>query len=285
MTVAADVAIGGARMLPRGWEPEPVVCLLLTAIAAIYVAGLIRQSRERRLPRHAHMRALSFSTGIVVLVLALLSPLDAWGDELFSAHMAQHLMLMMVAPPLLVLGRPAVVALWALPRGRRHALGAWWLRSRALRPLTEMIRAPLTAWLLVSASLWFWHLPKPYALAFSHPTAHALEHLSFFLTSILFWRVVIGGPQAGRLSAGAIMVFLITFAMENAMLAAILIFAPGVLYVVHAVAPAWSPWTPVQDQQVAGILMWSVTAAVDLLALCLLFVAWLASSDRRMQRA
>jgi putative membrane protein len=177
------------------------------------------------------------------------------------------------------------VALWALPRAPRHALAAWWLGSRALRPLNDLVRSPAAAWLLVSAALWFWHQPKPYAVAFVHPAAHVLEHLSFFLTSILFWRVVIGGPASGRISTGAVMIFLVTFAMQNAMLAAILIFAPKLLYAVHAVAPPWSPWTPIEDQQLAGILMWSVTGLVDLLALCLLFVAWLASSDHRTQRA
>ena len=285
MMTVADIAASPSAALPWEWELEPAVCLLLSALGATYFAGLARQWHERRLPKNAPLYALSFAAGMVVLVIALLSPLDAWGDQIFCAHMAQHLLLMMVAPPLLIMGRPIVVALWAMPRPLRHKVGALWQRSPAVRPLVELLSAPLMAWLLVSAALWFWHLPKPYSLAFSQPVAHALEHLSFFLTSILFWRVVIGGPQAGRLSIGAIMIFLVTFAMENAMLAAILIFAPQVLYGVHAVAPAWSPWSPIEDQQLAGILMWSVTALVDLLALCMLFVAWLASSERRTQRA
>lgn len=270
--------------LPWDWSFEPLVCLLLVALCAVYIAGLWRQARERRLPKDAALRALSFACAVAMLVLALMSPLDAWGDELFAGHMAQHLILMMVAPPLLVLARPVVVGLWALPRARRHALAAWWLGSPAARPLDSLVRSPIAAWLLVSAALWFWHLPKPYALAFHYPAAHALEHLSFFLSSILFWRIVIGGPSTGRISTGAVMIFLLTFAMQNAMLAAILIFSPRVLYAVHSVAPPWSPWTPIEDQQVAGILMWSVTGAIDLLALSLLFVAWLASSSQRMQR-
>ncbi|HET7838024.1 MAG TPA: cytochrome c oxidase assembly protein [Variovorax sp.] len=270
---------------PWVWELDPVVCSLLLVASVLYGAGLARQWREHRLPKDATPRALAFAAGIVLLVLALLSPLDAWGDRLFVGHMAQHLILMMAAPPLFVMGRPVVVALWGLPRLARRAVGAWWLRSRAMRPLVDLAGAPLTAWLLVSAALWFWHLPKPYGWAFVSPVAHALEHLSFFATSILFWHMVLRGPTSGRVSTGAVMIFLVAFAMENAMLAAILIFAPAVLYVVHAAAPAWSPWSALEDQQLAGILMWSVTGVVDLLALCLLFVAWLASSDRRTQRA
>ena len=277
------VAAPSGTTIPWTWELEPVACMLLLALSATYAAGALRQWRERRLPKDASWRAISFAAGIGLLAIALLSPLDAWGDRLFAAHMAQHLILMMAAPPLLILGRPFVVALWSLPQGRRRAVAAWWLRSSLVRPTMDFLGAPLPAWLLVSASLWFWHLPKPYVLAFTNPFAHVLEHLSFFLTAILFWRIVIYGAQQGRLSIGATMLFVVTFAMENAMLAAILIFAPISLYTAHAVAPAWSPLSPLEDQQLAGVLMWSVTGVVDLLALCLLFVAWLASGERRMR--
>lgn len=224
---------------------------------------------------------MSFGFGVLVLVMTLLSPLDDWGDELFAAHMAQHLMLMMVAPPLLVMGRPFIVAMWALPVTGRRRVASWWLRSHRFRAAIEMLLAPLTAWLLASAALWFWHLPKPYGLAFQIPAIHAAEHLSFFLTSILFWRVVIDGPQAGRLSIGAAMILVVTFAMENAMLAALLIFAPKILYAVHASTPAWSELTPLEDQQLAGVLMWAVTGTVDLVVLCLLFVDLLDRGRRR----
>lgn len=274
-----------AASLPWGWNAEPVVCLLLVAVSLIYLAGVWRLKSEERLPKAALSRGLAFAAGILLIALVLLSPLDAWGDELFSAHMAQHLILMMVAPPLLILGHPVAVMLWALPRERRHAAAGWWRRSGVVRPFVDRARSPLVAWLAASGVLWFWHLPKPYGLAFTEPIAHTLEHLSFFLTSILFWRVVIEDPQSRRLPLGATMIFVVTFAMENAMLAAILIFAPRVLYDVHAIAPAWSPLTPVEDQQLAGVLMWSVTGVADLVALAWLFVAWLASSDRRMRHA
>ncbi len=284
-TLVDATSTGGAASLPWLWYAEPVVCVLLATGSLIYLAGIARLKSEQRLPTAALSRGLAFAAGIVLLVVALLSPLDRWGDEMFSAHMAQHLILMMVVPPLLILGHPIVVALWALPHGGRRAVAAWWQTSRMIRPAIDWIRSPLVAWLAASGALWFWHLPKPYGLAFTEPIAHALEHLSFFLASIVFWRVVIEDPQSRRLPLGATMIFVVTFAMENAMLAAILIFAPRILYVVHAVAPAWSPLTPLEDQQLAGVLMWSVSGLADLVALAWLFVAWLASSDRRMRHA
>ncbi len=203
---------------PWTWDVHPVVATSLVVVSAIYAAGVIRLASEKRLPAAAKPRAAAFATGIAALAVVLTSPLDGWADVLFSAHMAQHLVLMMIAPPLLVLGHPIVVALWALPRDRRHAVGGWWSRSRVVRPIVDAIRSPLPAWLAASAALWFWHLPRPYAVAFDHAFAHGLEHLSFFVTSILFWRVVIEDPQSRRLSLGAAMLFVATFAMENAML-------------------------------------------------------------------
>jgi cytochrome c oxidase assembly factor CtaG len=271
--------------MPWDWAADPLVIGLFFTVTAVYVAGMMRQRRERRLPQSAPRRAIAFGAGMLLLVVTLLSPLDAWGDQLFAAHMAQHLVLMMLAPPLLVLGRPFIVALWAMPTGGRRAVGAWWLRRGRLRLTIDVLMSPLVAWLLASAALWFWHSPQPYVLAFRIPSVHAAEHLSFFLTAILFWRVVIDGPASGRLSIGATMIFVFTFAMENAMLAALLVFAPRVLYSVHAAAPAWSGLTPLEDQQLAGVLMWAVTSAVDLLALSLLFVALLDSAQRRSARA
>ncbi|MEO8546408.1 MAG: cytochrome c oxidase assembly protein [Burkholderiaceae bacterium] len=282
LTGAQLVAVPGAAVMPWSWELQPLVCSLLLVWAAAYGAGLLRQRGERRLPKGTRWRALSFTAGMVLLALALLSPLEAWGDALFAGHMVQHLILMMLAPPLLILGRPVVVALWALPRGRRHFVGAWWLHNRWSRPAYELLVMPLSAWLLASAALWFWHLPRPYALAFHYPLAHAAEHLSFFFTAVLFWRVVIDGPRGGRISIAATMIFVLSYAMQSAMLAAILIFAPRVLYGVHALGPLWSPLTPLEDQQLAGVLMWAVMGVVDLIALCLLFVAWLASAARKM---
>jgi putative membrane protein len=270
--------------MPWDWEADPAVSVILAAMAALYASGLMRQCKERRLPRAAVARACAYAAGLLLLALTLLSPLDAWGDQLFAAHMAQHLILMMIAPPLLVLGRPFIVALWALPAPGRRAAGAWWMHSRRARAVADAALGPLAAWLLSSAALWFWHLPQPYSLAFRHSGMHVAEHLSFLLTAILFWRTVIDGPPTGGLSTAAKMIFVVTFAMESGMLGALLIFAPRVLYSVHSTVPAWSGLTALEDQQLAGILMWTVAGAVDIGVLCLLFVKLLAQAQRRSER-
>lgn len=268
--------------VPWAWDFVPGVVVCLGLVALIYAAGACRLHRERRKRKGWRLQAVAFGSGIGVLSIALLSPLDAWAGWLFAAHMTQHLILMMIAPPLLILGRPIAVGLWALPRGARAAVGARWRNDAVGRPSIDLLQSPLVAWVLATAALWFWHLPKPYTVAFEEGWPHTLEHLSFFFGGILFWRVVIEHPQSRRLSLGATMLFVATFAMQNGMLGALLVFAPRVLYAVHAVAPPWSPFTPLEDQQLAGVLMWFVTGAVDLGAMGLLFVVWLASSERRV---
>lgn len=267
--------------VPLQWTVEPAVIACLVAPASVYAAGVRRMTREQRVPSAGASRALAFCAGIGLLVVALLSPLDAWAERSFAAHMAQHLILMMIAPPLLVLGRPIVTALWALPGGSRRAVAAWWNDDILARPAADFILGPMFAWVAASAALWFWHLPVPYAYAYDDAWAHALEHLAFFFGGVLFWRVVIGHSQSRRLSLGATMLFVATFAMHSGMLGALLIFGPRVFYAVHAIAPPWSPFNPLEDQQLAGILMWLVNGAIDLGALAALFVAWLASSERR----
>jgi len=130
----APGVLDGAR-IPWQWDVDPFVSGLLLVVAAAYVAGSSRQWMERRQPRSAAARAAAFGAGMLVLVMTLLSPLDAWGDELFAAHMAQHLMLMMVAPPLLLLGRPFIVALWAAVDCVRRSMSCWPRSRHGWRPV------------------------------------------------------------------------------------------------------------------------------------------------------
>lgn len=267
--------------MPSQWQYEPGVLVPLAAATIVYTAGVTRLVVEQRWPRAGTARASAFAAGIGLLVVALVSPLDRWADALFSAHMAQHLIVMMVAPPLLVLGRPAVVSLWALPRRPRRAVAARWRRGTALGRIAGAVRNPLFAWAAASLALWFWHLPRPYAAAFDEAWIHVAEHLSFFFSAIAFWRVVVGDAQSRRLSLAATMLFVLTFAMQNGMLAAILTFAPKVLYAPHREAPTWAALTPLEDQQLAGILMWLVTGLIDLGVVAALFLAWMRSGERR----
>ena len=173
--------------------------IVLLLLPAIWYAAGVRAVWAQAGRGHgvSGARALSFGVGLAVIAASLFSPLDNLADALFSAHMVQHLLLIMIAAPLLVLGAPLVPMLWALPAARRRAVGGWWNRSRAVRPAVLVLTHPGVAFTLHTLALWFWHFPLPYQAALEHEWLHALEHLSFVGTASLLWWVVLQpvGPR------------------------------------------------------------------------------------------
>jgi putative membrane protein len=246
------------------WSRDPLVWLALTAVGTLYLRGA-RSLWARAGAGHGLRRwqALAYVGGIATLALALLSPLDALGSALLSAHMVQHLLLIAVAAPLLVLGQPTITLLWALPERRRRQLGRWWHRAPGLRSIWALLCLPLVAWLLHSAALWAWHAPPLYQAALDAPMLHGAEHLSFLGTALLFWWTVLAPGRAGaptiesRRAAyglGALSIFALT--LQSGLLGALMTFAPSPWYPAYAGRTA--PWglAPLEDQQLAGLLMW-----------------------------
>jgi cytochrome c oxidase assembly factor CtaG len=224
-------------------------------------------------------RYAAFAAGIGILFLALISPLDALDDQLFSAHMAQHLVLMMIAPPLLIAGRPALACLWAFPLSARRRMAHAFIRS-GLRDAVHALVTPLPVWLLASVALWFWHLPGPYRWALLSEPVHALEHICFFVTSLMFWSLVLEPVGRRRMDYGTAILFVATFGVENGLLGALLTFSGRPLYTAHlATTAAWG-LTALEDQQIAGLLMWIPASLIHLTTLGVLFVAWMNAAER-----
>lgn len=263
------------------WTLQPWVLGCLALAAAGYALGVRRLSSERRYTKwRGRLRGCAFTAGIATLFVALASPLDGLSEQLFCAHMTQHLLLMLVAPPLLVWGRPVVTWLWAFPAGRRRAIGRAWQRIFALRAGVQLFSRPLPAWLAGTCALWLWHMPVPYAWALEHPVVHVVEHASFLLTAMAFWAVTLDRSRHMAARGGMAFLFVATFAMQSGMLGALLTFSGQPLYESHLhTAPLWG-LTPLQDQQLAGLIMWIPSSVVHLLTLCVLFVLWLNAAER-----
>ncbi|HJU09106.1 MAG TPA: cytochrome c oxidase assembly protein, partial [Rhodanobacteraceae bacterium] len=181
------------------WQSEPWLLTCIAAAVMPYVVGLTRMGAQR-----AHIlggwRAPSFFAGIAILCLTLMSPLDVVADDLFSAHMVQHMLLLLIVPPLLVYGRPVIVWLWAFDLDARRAITRGWKRA-GLDATFRWLMRPLCVWLLLSAALCFWHLREPYDAAVRHEWLHDLEHASFLAFSLAFWTIVIE-PYGKRRSLG-----------------------------------------------------------------------------------
>jgi PQQ-dependent dehydrogenase (methanol/ethanol family) len=256
------------------WHVDPLVLLMLTAVGIAYVYGVTAMRLRARQSTAPPLRIAWFAAGIATLAIALLSPLDAIADALFSAHMVQHLLLIVVAAPLLVAARPVVPLFRALPRPIRRVAG-----RIARRPLVaatiRLLTAPAVAWATHSVTLWYWHIPGPYEAALQSAPIHAIEHLTFLITALLFWTPVLAPTRHARLSQPAIIFYTFTMMMQGAFLGAALTFTTVAWYPVHAAgAHAWG-LTLLEDQQLAGLIMWVPAGLVYVGAMAWVVVRWL----------
>ncbi|HSN33487.1 MAG TPA: cytochrome c oxidase assembly protein [Ideonella sp.] len=259
----------------RGLDWDPAIAAWIAGAALVYALGWWRFGAARRARVVPAWRAAGFALGIASLLAALLSPLDALADALFSAHMAQHLVLLLVAPPLLVAGRPWLVWLWAIGLARRRAVGHAFARLRRGR-VARAATGPVGVWLMLSFALWFWHLPGPYGWALADRDWHLAEHLCFFLVSIAFWTLVIEPYRSRRrLGYGVTLLYVASIGLQNGLLGALLTFAGHPLYAGHLGRTEAFGLTPLEDQQLAGVIMWVPASAIHLATLSLLFVRWL----------
>jgi len=238
--------------LARAWSfpPWPSGALILTA--AIYLRGWwrLRLFRRRELPA---WRAICFCSGMFSIWIAIASPIDAMDDVLLLAHMTQHLILMSVGPPLIVLGAPSVPLLQGLPRiFVRYVLGAF-LRQRWFHALTRVIAHPVFGWLSMNLAYLGWHVPVAYELTLHSESWHNIEHICFLLTSIAFWWSVIQPwPSRSPWSRWAIIPYLVTADLVNTGISAFLTFCGRVLYPSYAEAPRITNLSPLNDQVSAG---------------------------------
>jgi putative membrane protein len=258
--------------LPAAWTWYPSVLLGLGLWTAAYLAAIGPLRRKFAWgDRPAGSRQLAFHAGTLVALLALVSPLDGLGDEyLFSAHMAQHVLLMFFVAPLWLIGLPG----WLIEHGL-----AW----RPARSLAGNLTSPGTALIVFVAVMWLWHLPALYNRAASSEGLHIFEHLTFIGGALIGWWPV-AGPGTGALPRPAAplrILYLFVLAMGCTLMAALLTFAGAPLYVFYADAPRLFGLSVLADQRLGGLLMWFPTHMILLLAIGLTFNEWLRAEHHR----
>jgi putative membrane protein len=263
----------------QSWNFEPLVVMLLLCTGLLYGRGVVAIWRSAGPGRGVRpWQVICFGSGLAALALALISPVDAVGSALFSVHMVQHVLLMDVAAPLLVLGMPPVLPLWVAPRVQRRPLAGWWQRQHWLHRLWRWLRSPLVVWSLNGLTLWIWHAPRFYEAALENEAIHIFEHFTFLSTALLFWWVLVYRRQSGlRTEIALLMVF--TTALHSGMLGALLTFAPRPLYRSYLpTAPQWGI-SALTDQQLAGTIMWIPIGFLYLGTMVLLLAQWLKQMD------
>ncbi len=252
------------------WDPLIVIGLFVVGLAV-----LARSSEEHGIQRWERW---CYWGGWWSLVVALLSPLHAMGEVLFSAHMVQHEMLMLVAAPLLVLGQASRSVFWGMPMAWRKSVGNA-VKARWVQSAWQWLTRPLNAWLIHAIALWGWHAPSLFQATLKSDLVHSLQHLSFLLV-----RCCSGGlcSVAGRRSIGYGMAVLYVFTtgVHSSILGALLTFSPRVWYPIYAESTGGWGLTALADQQIGGLIMWVPAGLVFLGAGLALFANWIRQPAR-----
>lgn len=227
-----------------------------------------------------------FFVGLLTVVASLTTQLEQYADELFSAHMLQHMLLTIVAAPLLLLGAPVLPLLRGLPRGVRRRIFGPVARWYPLRVLLHTLRSPLVAGILYVGGLYFWHIPRVYDAAVADPLLHSLEHGWYLATALLFWGVVIDPlPFRSRLPHPARIVFLLLAgAAQNTILGGVLAFSSRVFYRHYETSPLAYGIDPLTDQRTGGAIMWVPGDMIFLAGASVAFFAWLRQEEAEQRR-
>lgn len=257
------------------WHLEPSIVLAITVAATLWMLGRRDQDGRRR--------EIAFWLGLGAVAVALLGPVDAAAGALLSAHMVQHVLLVLLAAPLLAVAAPGPVWLRGTPLPVRQRLVAA-RRVVGLGPASiARLRDPVVRWALYVGVFWLWHASVLYDAAVEHDWVHAAEHVSFLTAAWLAWTPIVG-PARGRLPVGLGILAVFTLGLQAGLLSALMTFSTSPWYAAHVErAPDWAP-DPLVDQQAAGVVMWVPAGLIHAAVAVWLIVSWLGDTDRHTSR-
>jgi cytochrome c oxidase assembly factor CtaG len=268
--------------LLRYWSLPPLVMVAIDVSAILYWRGW-RRLNQAHVTFVPGWRAVAFLSGLFTVWIALASPIDALNGLVLSAHMLQHMLLMMVAPPLILLGAPLIPMARGLPGHAARRIAGRFLNWPAAQRVGLAITHPLVGALSMGVVMFAWHTPSLYELALRSERWHDAEHASFFLASLMFWwPVVLPWPARGQWARWAMVPYLLLADLQNTALSAILAFSDRVLYPSYVNAPRLFSLSPLEDQVAAGAFMWVAGSLAFIVPAIVLAVRCLSTSaDRR----
>ena len=258
--MAADI-----QLTIASWEPSWWLSTVVLVTAVVYCRGwlAIRKTRRAQFPP---WRLVVFLSALAILWVAIGSPLDAFADAMLSAHMIEHLLLMSVVPPLVLLANPTVPLLRGLPRWVLKRLLGPLIRIRQLRNFTHWLLRPRIAWLVMNLIFLGWHVPAAYDFALEHEGWHVVEHMCFLFASLLFWWPIIRPwPTGGRVHTWGLILYLLSADVVNTALSAFLAFCTRPMYPYYLTEPNPFHLTPLSDQVIGAVIMWVFGSLVFLI--------------------
>lgn len=275
----------------RSWAIRPALLILFIILGTLYITGwrrLRKKSKQNRLATGWHLFA--YLTALVLIGVALMSPLDVLSGQLFYMHMIQHLLLTMFAAPLLMLANPLPFILWGLPNKQRqsvgHLLSKTLSKPAAFRKQLRLITSPGICWAAMALILWGWHDPNMYNGALGDDFVHDLEHITFFFSALLYWWHATGaGPRIHKLMSRPARVGYLLAGVPVTMAPGIVIaFATNVLYTHYESMPRLpAPLTisVLTDQTIGGIIMWVAGSMMYIIAALVVIAGWLQEEEHK----
>ncbi len=252
------------------WEPSILIGIVLITGLYLYAIGPLR----KRLYSNEQIKTgqtIAFLLGVLIMFLALVSPLDELGDAyLFSAHMVQHLCLTIIGPPLLLLGTPE----WLVKPA---------LNNKVVFNIAKVLTYPAVAFVLYNADFWLWHAPPLYNATLENQNIHILEHLTFIFFGVLYWWPIFSpSKDLPRLHIGGQILYLFLSGMPSVLLGAGLTFSPP-LYAPYIAAPRIWGISAATDQQLGGLIMWVPVSIAYIVIMSVLFIRWMLQQEAKQQ--
>ena len=252
------------------WTLDPLILASLAIPALLYARGLANWHDPA-----VRRRAALFASGWLTLAVALISPVHKLGEALFSAHMVQHELFMLIAAPLLIMARPGAALLRGLPVLLRRPIA---LGAHHVEDWFSVLLTPFAAWLIHAAALWIWHIPLLFEKTLDSELWHTMQHASFFGSALLFWWSLAVIRPFGQ---GQAVLSLFTTAVHSGVLGALLTLAQTAWYPSYAeTAPTWG-LTPLEDQQLGGLIMWVPAGVLYVVGGLAYAWLWLRESEAR----
>ena len=284
MNPSTDIANSFGDFI-SAWSFSGSQFIIVAFLAAVYIVGMLRlqiRSGWQAIPIRKVIYGIG---GYLVLFFAVAGPPEAFAEDMFFAHMTQHILIAMIAAVLLLAASPMAAYLWSMPETIRVGLGPSLTDRGWIRRVNAFLTNPRFALPAFVLTLWGWHIPEAYAFAIENEIAHLAMHLSMFTTAILFWWPIIGPPPVrSPLSDPQRIIYLILVVTPTAVLAAIITLSNSVIYTPYLDTPHHFTLTPTEDQRIGGLLMWIPGNIVYLATLTTLFLRWFANEDRKNRR-
>ena len=278
------------RATLTSWDLRFEVILVLALAGAIFYLGWWRLRARTKSGKGSNRwrvgaawKPVVYLGALVLLGITLMSPIDVLSAQLFTMHMVQHILLVMVVPPLLLLTNPFPITLWGLPRTARIQVGHLFSRDSRFRYYLARLTGPGLVWFAFVVVYWGWHDPNAYTLALENALVHDLEHLTFFAVSMLFWwHVTAAGPRIHKpLSPFFRFAYVLTAIPPNMLAGMAFAFAGGPIYPYYEAMPRLWGLSVMADQQIAGVIMWVPGSMMYIIAALILVGRWLQEEEKK----